>query len=159
MCRIHPIGNRDRHRCICFRSNTLRLMVLLGLVCHVNLWLHVTWIVYSHREAILSSIVVIFTTDPCRGLPDSSLRKIRPTRVKRFLLLIENVRVHAELLQMFLSLLVRFLPIWHTEGALAPDQPPEHLLVLLGDPLHVFFLGPCVEALKFMWSYKWKLEA
>ena len=155
MCVIHPIWNRDRHCCICFICYTLRLILLL--FWHCVLWLHVTRIIYSHRKAILSSVV--FTADPCRWLPDASLRKIRPTRIKRFLLLIENVRVHSELLQMLLSLCVTFLPIVHTESALASDEPPEHLLILLGYPLQSFFLGLPVEAFQFMWSYKWALEA
>ena len=48
---------------------------------------------------------------------------------------------------MLLSLCVTFLPIVHTESALASDEPPEHLLILLGYPLQSFFLGLPVEAL------------
>ena len=112
-----------------------------------------TRIVYSHRKAVLSRMIVVFTADQGRGLPDASLRKIRPTSIKRFLLLIENIRVHSKLRQMLLSLGMRFFPIVHTKGALTSNQSPEHLLVLLGDPLQVFFLRPGVEASEFMWSY------
>ena len=155
MCVIHPIWTRDRHCCIRFSLYTLRLILLF--FWHCNLWLQVTRIIYSHWKAILSSVV--FTADPCRWLPNASLRKIRPTRIKRFLLLIENIRVHSELLQMLLSLRMTFLPIVHTEGTLASNKSPEHLLILLGYPLQSFFLSLPVETLQFMWSYKWKLEA
>ena len=68
-------------------------------------------IVYAQREAILSSQIFILAADPCRGLPDTTLRKIRPTRIKRFLLLVEDIGVDSELLQMFLTLLVAFFPV------------------------------------------------
>ena len=58
-----------------------------------------------------------------------------------------------EALKEFLSLLMGLLPVSHTHGALSSDQAVEHHLVLVGDTLHVFFLGAAVEADYFARSW------
>ena len=63
--------------------------------------------------------------------------------------LVEHVRVHTKSLEKFLPFLVLFLPIVHTKRTLAFHESIEHLLVIVGDPLHIFFLRTSVETQHF----------
>ena len=63
--------------------------------------------------------------------------------------LVEHVRMHTESLEELLAFLVLFLPVVYTKRALAFHESIEHLLVIVGDPLHVFFLRASVETQNF----------
>ena len=64
--------------------------------------------------------------------------------------------MHAEPLQKLLTLIMRLLPLFHAQRALATHQAIEHQLVLVRNPLLAFFLRPRVQASYLARSYMFK---